>query len=200
MIFSEKSPGERRRSRWESRAEGALERRGTDRSKQRLTCELVVGDRRHPGIVLDVSQTGLFVQTSASPPPGERVRVKLRPADGSEFEIEASIARRYAVPARLASVARGGVGLRIESPSDDYLQLLASTSQTEQTPPPKAVNLAPPPPSSQGLAYRVRARQTSGPRSRVFRIIAVSEEEAQVAAAAELDEGWEILAVDLLGA
>jgi hypothetical protein len=108
-----------------------LERRKTHRSRHRLTCELVLGDRRHPGIVLDVSQTGLFVQTSAAPPPGERVRVRLQPAGGAELELEASIARRYAVPARLASVARGGVGLRIESAPDDYLQLLDSTGPTE---------------------------------------------------------------------
>ena len=39
-----------------------------DRVKQRLTCELVIGDRNHQGIVLDLSKTGLFIQTSASPP------------------------------------------------------------------------------------------------------------------------------------
>ena len=50
--------------------------------------------------------------------------------------------------------------------------------------------------SSQGGAYCVRVKQTSGPRSRTLRITAASGEEAKVAASAELDEGWEILAVD----
>ena len=119
-----------------------MERRRADRARQRLTCELVIGGRRHPGIVLDLSRVGLFVQTSASPPPGERVRVKLRPPGRAEVELEASIARRYAVPARLVSVARGGIGLRVESTSDDFLQLVASMGRTEQAPPPKARNAA----------------------------------------------------------
>ena len=83
-----------------------MERRKVERLKQRLTCELVMGDRRHPGIVLDVSPTGLFVQTSASPPPGERVRVKLRCPGRAEVEVVASVARRYVVPRRLVSVAQ----------------------------------------------------------------------------------------------
>jgi hypothetical protein len=49
-----------------------MQRRRAERIKQRLTCELIIGDRRHPGIVLDISETGIFMQTSASPPPGER--------------------------------------------------------------------------------------------------------------------------------
>jgi hypothetical protein len=103
-----------------------MERRRAYRSRQRLTCELLIGDRCHPGIVLDLSSVGLFVQTSVSLPPGERVRVKLRPPGGAEVEIEASVARRYAVPARIVSVARGGIGLRVESAADDFLQLVGS--------------------------------------------------------------------------
>jgi hypothetical protein len=103
-----------------------MERRRADRSRQRLSCELLIGDRCHPGIVLDLSSTGLFVQTSVSPPPGERIRVKLRPPGGAEVELEASVARRYAVPVRLVSAARGGIGLRVESASTDFLQLVGS--------------------------------------------------------------------------
>ena len=117
-----------------------MERRRAERIKQRLTCELIIGDRRHPGIVLDISETGLFVQTSASPPQGER--------------------------ARLDPQAAG-----------------PSSSQ-----------------SSQGSAYCVRVKQTSGSRSRILRITAASEEEAKTAASAKLDEGWEILAVDPVAA
>lgn len=191
-----------------------MERRKAERLKQRLTCELVIADRRHAGIVVDISQTGLFVQTSACPPPGERVRVTLRPSDGAEIEVEASVARRYLVPKRLVTVARGGIGLRIESASDDYLELIRSVMQGEKAPPPKAVTNAsrpvvqrgerPPPKavtnaspeSSAGTAYRVQARQTSGTRSRSFQVTAPSEEEAKLMASAKLDEGWEILTVD----
>jgi hypothetical protein len=159
-----------------------------------LTCELVIGDRRHPGIILDISENGVFVQSSASPPPGERVRLKLRRPEGADIEVEANVARRYVVPRRLVSVVRGGVGLRIDSPSEDFLQLVDSAARRED-PHPRAAD-TPPAESSQGSAYRVRVKQTSGPRSRTLRITAASEQEAKVAASAALDEGWEILAVD----
>ena len=108
-----------------------MQRRKVERLKQRLTCEFVMADRRHPGIVLDISPTGLFVQTSCSPPPGERVRVKLRRPGEADVEVVATIARRYVVPRRLMSIARGGVGLQIESASDDYLRLVDSARQAE---------------------------------------------------------------------
>jgi hypothetical protein len=172
-----------------------MERRKFERQKQRLTCELVIGDRRHTGIVLDVSPTGLFVQTSASPPPGERLRVRLRRPGGGDVEVVASIARRYVVPSRLASVARGGIGLRIESGCDEYLELVHSALRTEEEPTPEPRASAPPQ-SSQCSAYRVRAKQTSGPRSRSLQVSAASEGEARRVASAQLDESWEILAVD----
>ncbi len=177
-----------------------MDKRGAGRIKQRLTCELVIGDRNHQGIVLDVSKTGLFVQTSASPPPGEKIGVKLRRSDGSSVEVETSVARRYKVPQRLASIARGGVGLRIASPSDDYLQFIDSVNRAEKAPSPEASEAPPPPPSEPSDSYSVRVRQISGPRSRCLRVAAGSEQEAERAASASLDEGWEILSVELLTA
>ena len=177
-----------------------MEQRRAERIKQRLTCELVIGDRNHQGIVLDVSKTGLFVQTSASPPPGERIGVKLRRSDGSSVEVESSVARRYKVPQRLASIARGGVGLRIESPYDDYLQFIDSVDRAQTASSTKASQAPPPPPSGPADSYSVRVRQIAGPRSRCLRVAAASEQEAERSAAASLEEGWEILSVELLNA
>lgn len=177
-----------------------MDQRRAERIKQRLTCELVIGDRNHQGIVLDVSKTGLFVQTSASPPPGERIGVKLRRSDGSSVEVETSVARRYKVPQRLASIARGGVGLRIASPSDDYLQFIDSVNRAENPPSPEASEAPPASQPEPSDAYSVRVRQIAGPRSRCLRVAAASEQEAERAAAASLDEGWEILSVELQSA
>jgi hypothetical protein len=173
-----------------------MQRRKVERLKQRLTCELVMGDRRHPGIVLDVSPTGLFVQTSCSPPPGERARVKLRRPGEADVEVVASIARRYLVPRRLMSIARGGVGLQIESASDEYLRLVDSARQAEKAADRKATDTPPLPQPCEGSTYRVRARQSSGSRSRTLRVTAASEEDAKVVASTRLDEGWEILTID----
>jgi hypothetical protein len=140
VTWLEEDLDEESRSRVDSAAGRVMERRRAERIKQRLTCELIIGDRRHPGIVLDISETGLFVQTSASPPPGERARLDPQAANPSSSS------------------------------------------------------------SSQGSAYCFRVKQTSGPRSRTLRITAASGEEAKAAASAELDEGWEILAVDPVAA
>jgi hypothetical protein len=172
-----------------------MKQQRAERVKQRLTCELVIADRCHPGIVLDISETGLFVQTSAAPPPGERVGVILRPSGGAEIDVEASVARRYSVPRRLVSVARGGVGLRIESAPEGYLQLVRTAMRAEEAPARTAPTTASPEPTD-GSAYRVRAKQTSGPRSRSVEVNAASEEEAKQMASAELGEDWEILTVD----
>ena len=200
------------------KAIAAMERRKAERIDKALSCVLVIGDRRHPGIVVDLSPMGLFVQTSVSPPPGERVRVVLRREGVADVEVEASVARTSGLPRRTASVARSGVGLRIESISDDYRQLLhsipqpeeapprpaketeeappCSTVQTEEAPSPERTAAGPPPKSSRSIAYRVRAQQTSGSCYRTLQISAASEEEARDMASARLDEGWEILSVD----
>lgn len=177
-----------------------MEQRRAERIRQRLTCELVIGDRNHQGIVLDVSKTGLFVQTSASPPPGERIGVKLRRADGASVEVEASVARRYKVPQRLVSIARGGIGLRIESPSDGYQQFIDAVDRVEKPPSPEASSAPSLPQSGEAGSYSVRVKQTTGSRSRCLRVAAASEQEAKLTASAGLDEGWEILSVDLLEA
>jgi hypothetical protein len=171
-----------------------------ERVKQRLTCELVIGDRRHLGIVVDVSRTGLFVQTSAAPPPGERVRVKLRGPDGDTAELEASVARRYKVPPRLVSIARGGIGLRIESVTQEYLQLIDSVAPAANPSPSKSVDAPSSPRSCAAVSYSVRLKQTPGTRSRTLRIAAASEEEARRTASADVGEGWEILSVEPVGA
>jgi hypothetical protein len=184
-----------------------MERRKAERIDKAISCVLVIGDRSHPGIVVDLSPIGLFVQTSVSPPPGERVRVVLRLEGGADVEVEATVARTSGLPRRTASVARAGVGLRIESISDDYRQLLHSIPRPEKGPPRpvKEPEEAPSrertaaaalPKSSRSIAYRVSAQQTSGSGYRTLQISAASEEEARDMACARLGEGWEILSVD----
>src|SRR5262245_23298186 len=95
-----------------------------ERVKRRVTCELLVDGRSYRGIVLDLSATGVFVQTEATPPPGVRLRLRFHAPDRTEFEVEASVARRQVVPPQLASVVRGGLGLRVARPPEAYFQLI----------------------------------------------------------------------------
>ncbi len=45
------------------------------RFKKRMSCRLKQEQRTYAGLVLDVSRTGLFVQTSAGAKPGDEVEV-----------------------------------------------------------------------------------------------------------------------------
>lgn len=94
------------------------------RIKRRTTCELAVDGRRYRGIVLDLSETGLFVQTEATPTPGAPLQLRFHAGDGSSFEVEASVARRQVAPPQLAGVVRGGLGLRVHTPPPAYFELL----------------------------------------------------------------------------
>lgn len=94
------------------------------RTKKRLSCTVLVSNQSYTGIVLDVSATGIFVQTSAAPKPGEPVHVDLQMPGGEILPLEATVARRRKVPARLKSIAQGGVGLCLDAPPEAYFSMI----------------------------------------------------------------------------
>jgi len=128
------------------------------RIKRRQTCELALAGRRYRGIVLDLSETGVFVQTEAAPAPGAPLQLRFYAGDGTSFEVEASVARRQVAPPQLAGVVRGGLGLRVHTPPPAYFELLgqdeaeaahrsearaAAAARREASPPPTAGVAAP---------------------------------------------------------
>jgi len=209
-----------------------MAKKRADRIRRRVTCELQLDGRSYRGIVLDLSESGVFVQTEATPPPGTRVRLRLRTAGGVEFVVEATVARRQVAPPQLASVVRGGLGLRVEDPPAAYFKLIgmeaaAGTGRSLGGPgapapgaaaagaapagapgafgsagPSRAAPRAPapaapsPPPPDTRPEFRVRVKQSDGPRSRTLKVKAGSPSEARRNALAELGKGWEILSVE----
>jgi len=90
------------------------------RSKRRFPCVFVANEQRYRGIVLDVSRTGLFVQTDATIPPGTRLGLNLI-ATGNvpDLEMRGVVTRRRVVPALLANAVQRGIGVRIlEAPRE----------------------------------------------------------------------------------
>ena len=101
-----------------------LDRRTETRLRRRMACEINVGGRRYSGLVVDLSSGGLFVRTRATLSPGTVVALQLR--DGrQELPLQAAVARRRMVPARLASVSHGGVGLRLVHAPESYQRILS---------------------------------------------------------------------------
>jgi hypothetical protein len=202
-----------------------MSKRVAERIRRRVTCELTVGGRSHRGIVVDISETGVFVQTEATPPPGVRLKVKFHAPDGSEFEVDACVARRQVAPPQLAGVVRGGLGIRVERPPEAYFKLLgldeAAAANAARAPQGKRASQAlrgvGAPPSTRGTEpkaaaapatapappaedtrpeFRVRVKQTDGPRSRSLKVRAADPDEARKNALKELGRGWEILSVE----
>lgn len=101
-----------------------MEKRRSNRTKHRLTCELLVGRQTFPAVVRDLAPTGLFVQTRARPDANSVVEVRFPAiADLPGFCIEAGVARHRNVHPRLQSEIHAGVGLEILGRPAPYLAL-----------------------------------------------------------------------------
>ncbi|HXK26299.1 MAG TPA: PilZ domain-containing protein [Myxococcota bacterium] len=110
---------------------GCVSGRVLERSKRRMTCRVHVDGRQHNGIVLDLSGSGLFIQTSAKLAPGSRVDIDLSlPDDNARMQIE--VVRRKQVPAQLLTVAQGGLGVRILSAPEGYYRFLHELQEKER--------------------------------------------------------------------
>ncbi len=170
--------------------------RAAKRHRWRLACEVVCEGRSQRAIVLDMSETGIFVQTGTRLPPGAEVEVRVLLTDGAEpMSLRAKVARNKKVPSQLTSVARGGVGLKILDAPAAYYQTIASLAGTD-TPPQPSATIAP---QSAGTRFRVRVKQTDGPRSRNVEIAANSRDEALTLALAQVGAGWEAVTADAIG-
>jgi hypothetical protein len=173
-----------------------MQRRRHARTKKRISCTVVSGDRRYSGVVLDCSPQGLFVQTSAHLPPGERVHVELGVSRQEEpMRLEARVARHKQVPPQLRSLAQGGLGLHIDLPPQDYLEFYAEVSNTELPTVDKS-DRREKPQSAPKLRYRVRLATIGGSRSRMVDVECNTLDEAERAALDSVGDGWKVIKTD----
>ena len=112
------------------------DKRQMPRTKKRLSCTLTVNGQRYSGIVLDVSATGLFVQTGATPKPGTQVALVLQLTSGDSLPLRATVARRRNVPTHLKSIAQGGIGLCLEGAPEEYFSLIEDLQGPREAAPP----------------------------------------------------------------
>ena len=166
------------------------------RHRWRRACEIISEGRSQRAIVLDLSATGVFVQTGTRLPPGAQVEIRMLLADrGEPIRLRARVARNKQVPPQLTSVAHGGVGLKIlDAPAAFYTAIAA----LDATGAPPQAGIAPTPQTAR-VHFRVRVKQTEGPRSRSLEIVADSPEGACALALAQVGAGWEAVAAEPLG-
>jgi hypothetical protein len=99
------------------------------RKKKRLSCEIVANGSRYSGISIDVSASGLFIQTNLKPSPGSMVEIRIQlPGIDKPVAMEARVARNKNVPPELLTIAHGGIGLALVQPGDRYLDFIAEMS------------------------------------------------------------------------
>ena len=172
------------------------------RFRKRLPCRLKVGGNSHAAMVLNLSRGGLFVQTSAGPPPGAGVWIDVDVANRSEtLPIGGKVVWRRVVAPHLRTLSQGGIGVRIESAPEGYYSFLSGVAgAAPETPPSAGCEAAGPAPELPSdppkAAFRVRLKQQGGPRSRTMTLHCESEEEARNRALAIAGAGWVILELE----
>lgn len=108
-------------------------RNAEPRFKKRLPCKLRLGKQVYTGLVLNVSRTGLFIQTSALPEKGEAIAVTLNErAKTDDIEVAAEVIWQRKVPHQLRTVAEGGLGVEIRYAPESYYSILAAAAQGSQ--------------------------------------------------------------------
>jgi hypothetical protein len=160
----------------------------TNRKRRRIPCQLWVGEREHSALILDLSPSGLFIQTHAKAQRGERVRLQFSHEDAM-LELKVEVVRIKSVPQGLLAATKGGIGVRIVSAPEEYDGLLSQLGISERTKPSFELDPEPEP----GLRFRVYVAQIGGPRSRRVEVSAADADAANARALEEVGAGWKIL-------
>jgi hypothetical protein len=181
--------------------DGAMQAQCDTRVKKRVSCTLNLESRHHRGMILNLSQRGLFVQTTLPAEPGTLVDIDLDdPRRGESIAVQAAVVWRRRVSPRMTGINQSGMGMRILMNSPQYENLLAgmlgeSTERTESTHSnkPAATSGAAPGPDLE--RYVVRLAQDGGPRSRRAVVQCESERSARAKALEQVGDGWTIIEV-----
>jgi hypothetical protein len=176
-----------------------------NRKKRRMPCGIQVGSRTHSGLVLDLSPTGLFIQTNAKTTPGQSIEILLSTGSGDPIPLQVEVVRKKVVPPRLLTVTGGGVGVRILDATERYFTFLTEigiAGGPEPDPFDDAANDAADAPEAseagEVVRFRVRIKQTSGPRSRSIDVSAPDAASAAAHALEEVGDDWKVLDVAAL--
>lgn len=165
-----------------------LHGRVEDRKKRRMPCVLTAGETRHNGLVIDLSRSGLFVQTSARVRPGGKLEVVLADTGAGEMKLIVEVVRRKVVPPRLLSVAQGGVGVRILEAPESYTEFLRELGIPDDTP------CA----SQARQRFALLMRQLPGSRTKRVELEADDEASAIRIALDTLGEDWKVQSIEAL--
>ena len=105
--------------------------RSEQRFRKRIPCRLRRDQSTFAGFVLDVSRTGLFVQTNGLARAGDEVEITLTsPGSETAAVVSTQVVWQRRVPSQLRNSAKGGLGLQIRYASEPYFALLAEAAES----------------------------------------------------------------------
>jgi hypothetical protein len=174
------------------------------RVKKRLSCSLNQDSRHHRGMILNLSQRGMFIQTTQPAEPGTLVDVDFSdPSHGDSIAVQAAVVWRRRVSPRMTGINQSGMGMRILMNTPEYESLMtgmlgASESVATATPgAERTIDESPQKdePRADLHRYVVRLAQEGGPRSRRAVVHSASEKGARATALEQVGAGWTILEV-----
>jgi hypothetical protein len=137
-------------------------------------------------MVLNVSRSGLFVQTTAGASPGDAVHLELA-LGRAELPLDARVVWRRVVAPHLRTVSTGGMGVHIQYASDawfGFLAGLAASAPAEEVAVPAA---------DRPHGFRVRLRHFTSPRTRTLVVAAADEREARERARQQAGGEWAVI-------
>jgi len=155
--------------------------------------------RRHSGLILNLSERGMFIQTSLPAAPGTLIGIDLRiPSQSEPVPVKAAVVWRRRVSPRMTGINQSGMGLRLLSPPSSYRDLLAEIlepvlKQTKAAP--TWCPTEPSEPEPELEQFVVRLSQTGGPRSRRIIVQCRTKQAACEEALCQVGEGWTILEI-----
>lgn len=200
-----------------------MEKRRHKRYKRRLTVDLDLGGQFLRAFIIDVSESGMFVQTNQSLAPGTVVAVRFAPTSTHPAMIvRAVVARRRTVPAHLRTIAASGLGLEVLEAPPEYQKIVLPPPEPgeagKKSPVGTTANAAPKPKSTSPQAskplqtarptappvasepperrFKVFGSQVEGARSRSITVEAKNESVARERALAKFGAGWQILRIE----
>lgn len=163
------------------------DRRGSPRYRCNLRCELRRASRSYPAVLLDVSRSGLSVQ----------VEQELAQGDLVELSIERGVQIRAIAWRSRPNRSGFVVGMMLSEVTPAYEALVerheARRKPAAKCAPPPPAPVRPPEPAAPERWWRLRVKETDGPRTRTVMLAAPTRSTALSKAAAELGPGWEVI-------
>jgi len=162
-----------------------MEKRRQPRQQRRLSCELWIAGKRHSGIVRDVSEQGLYVQTRVRAAAGDELELVFA-AEGerAELRVNARVARLDRLTAHFATSGAGGLGLEVVRLPRALAPLLVSAGFTSGSPASAGDTAMKP--------FRVKLVAIAGGRTQTLRVNAPGKEGARSRALARAGKGWKV--------